>query len=329
MRARWNVSVVALAVCRAAWADGCYIPTEAQWKLSRERSLVNEPSQKAMVMVQNGVETLVISPGFTGNAADFAWVVPVPKRPQVATVKGALFHELARLIRPEPASLAQGPDGRAAGMRGAPKAAVTVLERKPVGAYDVSVLAATDSGALMRWLKQNRYHLPPAARKPIAQYIHEGWTFVACRVRVPKDARGLATGTLAPLKFTFPSRRIVYPMRLSSANPKPFDVLVYVVTNSFRPPVVVKAPRYSYRRQVLPTGLSKAQSAAYKRQFAAEEQQDGYAYMLIPAREVESTKDSSPTVVGLVRDKQFCISAWGSPAVDPRACTRDFVWTQG
>lgn len=314
----------------ASLADGGFMPTESQWKLGRERSLVNEPAQKAMVMVRNGVETLVISPGFTGKAADFAWIVPVPKRPRVAIVKGALFHELAMLIEPPYRRDAQVPTAGGADLAGAPKAAVTVLERKTAGAYDVSVLAATDSGALMRWLKQNRYHLPPAAKKPIAQYIHEGWTFVASRVRVPKDARGLATGTLAPVKLTFPSRLPVYPMRLSSINPRAFDVLVYVITDTLHPPVAVRVPRHRHVIQVFPSGLSKAQLVLYKRQLAAEERRyDRYAFIRIPAKNVEATKDSSPTTVRLVPNNRFCISAWGSPTIEPRDCTSDFVWTQG
>jgi hypothetical protein len=314
----------------AASADGGFMPTEAQWKLGRERSLVNEPSQKAMVMVRHGIETLVISPGFTGNAADFAWVIPVPKRPRVSIVKGALFHELAKLAEPDYPSEAQGMKAAGADMAGRPRAAVTVLERKPVGAYDVSVLAATRSGALLRWLMENNYHMPPAAIGPIAQYVREGWAFVACRVRVPESARGLATGTLAPLKLTFPSKRPVYPMRLSSINPKAFDVLVYVITDTVRTPVMVKAPKYAYERPLPPTGLSKAQLARYKRIVAAEAKQYArYHFMRIRALNVETTKASSPTTVGLVQRNRFCISGWGSTDIRPPDCTSDFVWTQG
>lgn len=44
----------------------------------------------------------------------------------------------------------------------APRASVQVLERKQVGAYDVAVLKATGSGALMEWLKTNRFAVPPS-----------------------------------------------------------------------------------------------------------------------------------------------------------------------
>ena len=100
MNARRTVAVVLLAGCGTAWADGVHFPSEKAWRESREKSLVSEPTQKAVLMLDRGVETLIVSPGFAGDAADFAWVIPVPKRPKVEIVKGALFHEMARLVEP-------------------------------------------------------------------------------------------------------------------------------------------------------------------------------------------------------------------------------------
>ncbi len=108
-------------------------------------------------------------------------------------------------------------------------AAVQVLERKTVGAYDVSVLAATESRALGAWLERNGYRIPDRARKPIGEYIREKWTFVACRVKNAGTASGLRSGTRAPIRLTFRAARPVYPVRISSANPAPFGVLIYLV----------------------------------------------------------------------------------------------------
>lgn len=344
MKGRWSVLAVALVAGSSALADGMYAPSQVNyqaWAAHRERTLVNEPSQKAMVMLRNGLENLVISPGVEGNATDFAWIIPVPKRPQMDIVKGALFHELARLIAPEPprASQAMGFGGQR--VAGAAPPAVTVIERKVVGAYDVSVLSATDSGALMRWLKQNRYHVMDAARKPIAQYIREGWTFVACRVKVPGDAAGLATGTLAPLKLTFPSTRLVYPMRLSAANPKPFDVLVYVVTDYSHRPFVIQAPndysgllKQTYDSpgeplRFLPPrgGPPLVDVSDWKHNRLPRPLPPGLGFLRIRAIDVDTSFDANPTIVGLTMNHRFSISAWGSGTILPSACTKDFVWT--
>jgi hypothetical protein len=206
----------------AALADGMFVPTQRNWKQYRERALINEPEQKAVIFFSRGKEQLIISPSYEGSASSFAWVVPVPARPKVEILKGAIFHELAELTMPVE-DLALG--GRA--MKAA--ANVTVLERKTVGAYDVSVLAATDGKALMKWLAANQYYLPAKAIGPMKAYVKERWTFVACRVKIPANAKGLRTGTLAPLRLTFPTKRPVYPMRLSSANSQPFTIQLYVI----------------------------------------------------------------------------------------------------
>ena len=205
-----------------AQADGVILPSLENWKMMRERAFINEPEQKAVLFFSKGKEDLIISPSYEGPSSNFAWVIPVPARPKVEILKGAIFHELAKLVAPKPAAL------RGGGMiqKGAP---VTLLERKTVGAYDVSVLSATDGQALMKWLTANGYYLSPQDLPPVQSYVKEGWTFVACRIKVPEQAKGLRTGTLAPLQLTFPAKLPIYPIRLSSANPKPFSVLIYLV----------------------------------------------------------------------------------------------------
>ena len=68
---------------RAARTDGCMMPTEDDWKRRRERSLILEPDQKALLYFHGGREQLIISPNYAGEASRFAWVVPVPSRPKV------------------------------------------------------------------------------------------------------------------------------------------------------------------------------------------------------------------------------------------------------
>jgi len=224
------VWVVVLVAQGLALADGCLMPSEQSWQQRRERALINEPEQKAVVFFSRGTEQLIISPSYEGPSASFAWVVPVPARPKVEILKGAIFHELSKLTEPKPPVL-KGPAPMAAGVSPETKS-VKVLERKTVGAYDVSVLEATDGQALMKWLKANKYHLPDKAADPIKGYVKQGWTFVASRIRVPANAKGLHTGTLAPIRLTFRAERPVYPLKLSSANPDTFMLLVYLVLPS-------------------------------------------------------------------------------------------------
>jgi hypothetical protein len=285
----------------AARADGMMMPSRAAWNKFRERAYINEPEQKAVVYFRGGQEDLIISPGYSGSSAEFAWVVPVPARPKVKIVEGALFHELARLCFPEPPR-GRGAEGKKALTAGATQA-VRVIERKTVGAYDVSVLEASDGRALMKWLAANGYHLPEKAVGPVQAYVKERWTFVACRIKDSSSGAGLRTGTLAPLRLTFAAKQPVYPMRLSSANPQPFRVLIYLLlpAGEVTGNVQSLAP---FRAPVL--GSMRPHSAHIRATLAAGQEE-------------------YPTLAKLGRDT-LLVLVQEERHIRPEFCTQDFVW---
>ena len=212
----------------ATLADGCMMPSNSAFRVRRERSYINEPEQKALIYFHNGIEDLVISPSFQGAPSDFAWVVPVPAIPKVEVLRGAPFHELVRWAFPQPIGATGGRFMENAKSAMGANRRVQVIEEKNVGAYHVAVLRSTDSNALGNWLADNQYHLPEAAIPAMNQYIHEGWTFVASKVKNEFFGHGLSQGVLAPLRLTFAANRPIYPMRLSAANPYPFKVLIFL-----------------------------------------------------------------------------------------------------
>ncbi len=75
-------------------ADGMMVRpmSKKEWARNRERAMINEPEQKAVVYFHNGSQQLIISPSFDGAPAEFAWIIPVPSRPNVQILDGALFH---------------------------------------------------------------------------------------------------------------------------------------------------------------------------------------------------------------------------------------------
>ena len=147
------------------------------YRAAREHALINESEQKAAIFFSNGTEKLMVSPSYDGATEEFAWIIPVPSRPKVEIVDGAIFHELAALTAPM--LLSPPPSAESSGRK---LATVQVLERKIVGHYDVSVLSSSDPDALMKWLGSNGYQLPDKAIDPIKEYIKRHWTFVACKV---------------------------------------------------------------------------------------------------------------------------------------------------
>ncbi len=277
-----------------ARADGGMFPRRDTWNEQHERALITEPAQKAALVYKNGREQLIISPSFSGPPGDFAWVVPVPTRPQVKILGGALFHELARIVAPPRPRRVSAPAGGAKVAMPISRPLVTLLERKTVGAYDVSVLSATDGGALQQWLDRNGYAMPTRARQSLAQYVRERWTFVACRVKQPAKARGLQQGVLAPLSLSFASPKLVYPMRLSAINPTRFDLLLYLLVP---------------RGAAVPALRQWPGAFPQSRHATAPPNSGGARY---------------PTLAGMRADAVQII--WMKIGIAPQDCTRDYVW---
>lgn len=132
---------------------------------------IYQPSQKAVILYADGREDLILSVRYEGSADDFAWVVPVPSRPNVEVADPELFWELANLTR-EPVLYES--DGFLPGMGSYEGPGVDILEEKVVGPYDVAILSAGDPSALMDWLNSNGYSFPEAGERIVEEYIRNG-----------------------------------------------------------------------------------------------------------------------------------------------------------
>lgn len=61
---------------------------------------INIPDQQALVHYANGQERLVIETSFIGTGTNFAWVVPVPARPEIEAVSPGFFTTLQFVLQP-------------------------------------------------------------------------------------------------------------------------------------------------------------------------------------------------------------------------------------
>ncbi|MCC6445697.1 MAG: DUF2330 domain-containing protein [Armatimonadetes bacterium] len=230
---RWGTALCLLWLAGAVSADGILFPSQGS------RRDISEPEQKAFIRFQEGKEDLVIQATYKGDARDFAWVVPVPSRPEkVEAFKSALFQELSRLTSDSRGSKSMSAGGFGGG---ADSGAVTLLERKQAGIYDVSVLAAQDPEALIGWLNENGYLFPEKGAGVVSDYISRGWVFVAMRITVKsrKVQKQLREGTVQPLRLTFDTPQMVYPMKLTALGGRKTGVLLYVAA-----PYEVQAPNF-------------------------------------------------------------------------------------
>jgi hypothetical protein len=218
-RAKWIAGATAAAALAAtlalaaspAGACACGVAIEA-----------TVSSESALVIEQPGREELVLSLDLTSDGSGRAAVVlPVPVVPEVAAIqRGDPLAYLEQATAPPPEA-AGGDDAAAA-------PGVEVIGRETIGGYDVATLGAGEAEALGPWLADNGYTVPRAADPILAEYVDEGWRFVAIRL-APE-----AEGRLKPLVVSFDTDEVVYPMRLAQAGTEPVNLTLYTLADGPR-----------------------------------------------------------------------------------------------
>lgn len=193
-------------------ADGIYLPPKDFY--------IRSSNQKAVIIYEKGQETLILSTQFKGNAKDFGWVIPVPSRPEVSKSSDELFTSLNDLTAPKyyrRDNLGMAPLLK----KEVKEEAVSVLETKKVGIYEIKVLEASDSKALASWLSENKYMYPEEGGYILDEYIQKRWYFVATKIDAAaleaiSTTETLKEGHAQPIKLVFQSEKIIYPLKISS-----------------------------------------------------------------------------------------------------------------
>ncbi|MET9557726.1 DUF2330 domain-containing protein [Streptomyces sp. NPDC006645] len=208
------------------------------------QSTMGVDRETSVVRWDGTTEQIVMRFTVNGNAPEAAWIMPVPSRAEVELGDPALFSELDGLTAPERRTrhyfwprdgdwpFASDDDGATAGAPptapGAPE--VGVVGRERLGAFDVARLTATDPDALREWLDTNGFDLPPDLATGLKPYVDQEWEYVAVRLAPEEDGATLA-GTLDPLRLSFASDRLIYPMRLSRLADQPQSLGLYVLAD--------------------------------------------------------------------------------------------------
>ena len=256
MRSRLYGSMLALvAVCAPLEAAHAFC---GFYVASGGAKLFNHKSQVALV--HDGDRTvLTMASDYEGDPKQFALVVPVPvvlKRGQIHVGDSSLVASLdaysaPRLVEysdPDPCPDEGALRASRNGTWGAAKslfradalqapmaeAGVRIEARYEVDEYDVLILSADDSGALMGWLGAHGYRVPLQASRVIESYLKQGMKFFVAKVDLRRRAaRGLTQ--LRPLQIAYESPRFMLPVRLGMANAAgPQELFVYAVTRTGR-----------------------------------------------------------------------------------------------
>jgi hypothetical protein len=214
-------AIALLAAAGAALADGGMVaPPDVG---------IEEFGQVAIIRYQDGEEQLSVASSFRSEAADFAWILPLPTEPAVDSFRLALLGALQFHSRP---IYRYGSGfGCAAdvyyGGRNSDSLGVEEIERGVIGAYDYHVLRASEAETLAAYLVGQGYELPDNAASVFGHYTAKNWQyFVVARLR---DSVEYDYDRSVGIRLTFATDSLVYPLYISRLSSEYSAVVLYVI----------------------------------------------------------------------------------------------------
>ena len=194
---------------------------------------------QAMPVDQSGENVLFVMDGKTveahvqiqyeGAAERFAWIVPMPKVPDVQVGSALLFNALLQGTVPSygftqqtdvceaegPSDMANGAGGFAGGSGGGSGGGAgsgpQVVFEKTVGAFEVVVLQGGTAQEVSKWLGDNNYQNIPSAPEILKDYVDQNYVFVAIKLTA-----GSSSKEIHPLVFRYEGDEPCVPLKLTA-----------------------------------------------------------------------------------------------------------------
>ncbi|HTQ21409.1 DUF2330 domain-containing protein [Mycobacterium sp.] len=218
------LGALALAAPSQACACGAVVaPPDAQATMNHEVALVHW---------DGSTETILMQLALNASTDNVALVVPTPTPAKVTAGDKATFTELDSLTAPQTQQRKHWTLGfwlfaRSAPDAAAPAGAPNVVNQVHLGPLEATTLAGGDLAGLQKWLADNGYAIRPAVSNALDPYVRDGWSFVAMRL----TSTAPIVGGLKPVRMTFQSSQLVYPMRLSVAAQSAQQVTIFTLSD--------------------------------------------------------------------------------------------------
>ncbi|GMV13372.1 MAG: DUF2330 domain-containing protein [Polyangiaceae bacterium] len=223
----------------AASALALMIAAEAQQAQACGGTFCDSGPQ-AMPVDQSGENVLFVMDGkyveahvqiqYQGAAERFAWIVPMPKVPDVQVGSALLFDALLQGTVPtygftQQTDVCEDPSandfgtsagaGGAMGMGGSGGAkdagGPQVVYEKTVGAFEVVVLQGGTAEEVSKWLADNAYQNIPTAPELLKSYVNQAYVFVAIKLTA-----GANSNEIHPLVFRYEGNEPCVPLKLTA-----------------------------------------------------------------------------------------------------------------
>lgn len=214
-----SVTVFVIGEKPARACGGCFNIRSA----GTETSVVTDHRMAFSVSTQQTVLWDQIQ--YSGNPAEFSWVLPVRAGAVVQLSNDEWFAALDAMTRPVITGPVRncGNGGTGFSCGGSSSASynggattngdsVQVISQSVIGPYETVTLQSTDPQALEAWLNVNGYALPDAFRPTIAAYVNEGFDFIALRLQP-----GQSVHSMQPVRVVTQGADARLPLRMVAA----------------------------------------------------------------------------------------------------------------
>jgi len=172
--------LIFITISSCVFANGCIMP---DYSYTGEITL---PEQKAVLYWDGNQEELIISTKFNlDDLTNIAWVVPIQSsvKPVIEEADETLFFDLLDLFDNDNSYYSKG-DGFA--MAESAQYGVQVIETKTIDIYDLTILKADNSQALLNWLTDNNFYFPYNKINVLDYYVNNAlpYYFVANKINL-------------------------------------------------------------------------------------------------------------------------------------------------
>ena len=208
-----SLSLILINAPRPAQACGGFFCTTAP---------MNQAAERILFVAEEGQITTHVQLLYSGSAADFAWILPVPAVPELSVSHNELFNQLQALTQPafvlewkeqgegDCGFWARGPLWAATAESGG-DGDVNVAAQQRVGPYETAVISSSNPRAIVSWLKNSGYQLGEMGEELLAPYVAEGMYFLALRLASDREL-----GDLQPIALRYPGQKPMIPIKLTA-----------------------------------------------------------------------------------------------------------------
>jgi hypothetical protein len=200
---------------------------------------VDQTAERILFEVGQDSVTMTTQISFSGDAADFAWVLPLSEVP-LADSLGVLHQQALNALDSNSGPVFVQPNDPACysclgcefavpltADSDSSGSGVTVFIRQEVGDYDVAVIGSEDPAALIDWLHTEGYRITVAMEPYIEQYTSEGLKFLALKLVDTADV-----SDLRPFRFTLPGTAPTIPLRMTALAAEPeMSIVAFVLAD--------------------------------------------------------------------------------------------------